>query len=267
MEAETPKADPPKRKGRWLPLPPDGLLLSLLVVEVFIVSCSWFRWFGFHEDRVWTAWFALAGVAVAAVISLIRTLVRGRRWYQFSLRSLLVFTLICAIASAWVAHRMERKRDEQEAVDAIVKKGALVSYDYQIQQFSGFNANAQPPGPEWMRRLVGKNFFGVVERVEFLCGTGRPIVTDADLVHLRALPKLKTLVLRAPGISDAGLANLEELTGLRGLDLSGTSITDAGLVHIKGLTSLTWLDIRSTKVTDAGRAELQEALPGCLLQR
>ena len=61
--------------------------------------------------------------------------------------------------------------------------------------------------------------------------------------------------------------NLEELTKLRALDLSGTAITDAGLVHIKGMTSLTWLDLRRTKVTDAGRAELQKALPDCLLQR
>jgi hypothetical protein len=33
---------------------------------------------------------------------------RKRRWLQFSLRSLLIFTLVCAIGAAWVARRMEQ---------------------------------------------------------------------------------------------------------------------------------------------------------------
>ena len=43
-----------------------------------------------------------------------------RRWYQFSLRTLLIFTVICAIGCAWLAHKIERKRKEREAAEAIV---------------------------------------------------------------------------------------------------------------------------------------------------
>jgi Leucine rich repeat len=263
MQDEPPEAEPPKRKRHWLLRAPDRLLLILLAIEVVILLAERFRWFGVYLG----VWVAFGCIVVATVVATFRPLLRGRRWYQFSLRSLLIFTLMCAVASSWVAHRMEQKRDEQEAVLEIVKKGARDSYDYQFLEFGGFNADAQPPGPEWLQRLLGNNFFGEIESVEFLRDTGSPIVTDADLVHLSVLTKLKTLVLRNLEISDVGLANLEQLTKLRALDLSGTSITDAGLVHIKGLTALTWLDLRGTTVTDAGRAELQKALTGCLLQR
>ena len=120
---DPPNAEPVTREGRWLPLTVDRLLLSLLAVELFIVTCASLRWFGFHEDRVWTAWFALAALAGAALLAVIRSRFPGRRWYQFSLRSLLLFTLICAIASAWLAHRMEQKRIELEAVDSLVRRG------------------------------------------------------------------------------------------------------------------------------------------------
>jgi hypothetical protein len=48
---------------------------------------------------------------------------RKRRWLQFSLRTLLIFTMICAIGCAWLAHKIERKRKEREAAEAIVKLG------------------------------------------------------------------------------------------------------------------------------------------------
>jgi hypothetical protein len=266
VQTDPPEAEPVKREGRWSPLTVDRLLLSLLAVEVFIVSCASLGWFGFHKDRVWTVWFALTALAGAALLAVIRSRLRGQRWYQFSLRSLLLFTLICAIASAWLAHRMDQKRIELEAVDSLVKRGARVAFDYHFLKSGGFDATAQPPGPAWLRRLVGENFFGEVENVEFPAEIRSPIV-DADLVRLGSLTNLKSLELRNTEIGDAGLANLEGMTRLRALDLSETRVTDAGLVHLKRLTTLTWLDLRRTNVTDAGRAELERALPNCLLQR
>jgi hypothetical protein len=39
---------------------------------------------------------------------------RKRRWYQFSLRALLLFVLICAIPCAWLGWRLERERLDRE---------------------------------------------------------------------------------------------------------------------------------------------------------
>ena len=46
-----------------------------------------------------------------------------RRWFQFSLRTLLIFTLICAVAAGWLGETIDRKRREREAVETFVESG------------------------------------------------------------------------------------------------------------------------------------------------
>ena len=93
-------------------------------------------------------------------------------------------------------------------------------------------------------------------------------VTDAGLVNLKGLTKLENLGLTNTNITDAGLVHLKGLTNLQTLSLSRcNNITDAGLVHLKGLTTLTFLDIKNTQITDAGIAELQQALPNCDIRK
>jgi hypothetical protein len=58
---------------------------------------------------------------------------RKRRWLQFSLRTLMMFTLICAVAAGWLGKRMEQKRSERDAAEAITKIGGQVVYDYPSQ--------------------------------------------------------------------------------------------------------------------------------------
>src|SRR5438132_11970797 len=86
----------------------------------------------------------------------------NRRWLQFSLRSLLIFTLICAVASAWLVRKRDQKRKERDAVAALIKLGGTVWYDYQAG-----NPKATPPGPGWLRAILGENFFGEVRFVAF----------------------------------------------------------------------------------------------------
>ena len=47
---------------------------------------------------------------------------RKRRWYQFSLRSLMIFTLIVAIPCAWLGRKIERKGQEREAAVWLVRR-------------------------------------------------------------------------------------------------------------------------------------------------
>ena len=83
-------------------------------------------------------------------------------------------------------------------------------------------------------------------------------VSDAGLVHLDGLARLKELDLSNSSITDAGLVYLTGLKSLRRLDLSRTRITDAGLVHLGGLTSLQSLGLRGTDVGKAGVVHLKE---------
>jgi hypothetical protein len=52
---------------------------------------------------------------------------RKRRWFQFSLRSLLNFVLICAIPCAWLGAMIERKREEREIVNQIRELGVALN--------------------------------------------------------------------------------------------------------------------------------------------
>ena len=86
-------------------------------------------------------------------------------------------------------------------------------------------------------------------------------VTDAGLVHLKELANLQHLTLlpaiSEPRFTDAGMVHLEGLINLRELNLSQGRFTDAGLVHLEGLTKLEILSLRGTKVTDAGLVHLE----------
>ena len=57
-------------------------------------------------------------------------------------------------------------------------------------------------------------------------------VTDAGLVHLKGLHKLKTLILWG-AITDAGLENLKELKQLESLGLAGTNVTREGVKRLR----------------------------------
>jgi hypothetical protein len=180
-----------------------------------------------------------------------------RRWFQFSLRSLLIATVICAVACGWLGKKVEQKRDERDAVQAIVKLGGGVQYDY--QQGSG----GTPHGPAWLRKLLGDDFLSHVERVDFIGrsevvgGTGGG-VTDDDLAHLKALPQLKELGLAlTPRITDAGLEHLKGLTELNYIALGETGVTDAGMANLKGLAQLEHLFMGGNKIGDAGLANLR----------
>jgi hypothetical protein len=79
---------------------------------------------------------------------------RQRRWLQFSLRTLIIFTAVVAILCGWLGRKIERRWKERVAVDALVKSGAFVLYDYQME-----DSSAKPPGSDWLRGLLGENFF------------------------------------------------------------------------------------------------------------
>jgi hypothetical protein len=185
---------------------------------------------------------------------------RTRRWFQFSLRSLLIFTLICAVACAWLGRKIEQKRREREAVEAIVRDGFSVMYDSQLDPRGTPYSNDRPPGPDWLRKVLGDNFFSEAKRV-FVFGDrrGTNTATDAGLARLGELPHLEWVSLDSTNVSDSGLVHVEALTELQTLDLGNTAITDAGLEHLKKLTQLSSLYLTGTKITDAGL----EHVKGC----
>jgi hypothetical protein len=193
------------------------------------------------------------------------------RWFQYSLRTVLIIVTLCAIPCSWLALKMRQAKRQREAVAAIEKLGGGVLL-------------SEPSGPKWLRSLVGEDFSQSVESVQldntqatdsglehlkgfsqlkFLSLYGTE-VTDAGLEHLKGLSQLQELDLRETNVTDSGLAHLKGLSQLKSLYLIGTKVTDAGLEHLKDLSQLKSLYL-STKVTPAGVRRIKQALPNCTI--
>jgi hypothetical protein len=181
---------------------------------------------------------------------LLSMLTHKRRWMQFSLASMFVVVTVLCVWLAAVVNRAHRQRDAVAAIHAL---GGAVMYDYDFDAAGNQIHNAEPPGPAWLRRLLGVDFRSNATWV-YLAGAP---TTDADLVHLRNLPELNWLHIGNKPITDAGLVHLALCTKLESLDLGGTEITDLGLDRLTNLHRLKMLDVGGTEITDAGATKLE----------
>ena len=111
--------------------------------------------------------------------------------------------------------------------------------------------------PAWLREKVGQDLFEDVIYVELV---GASKVTEADLAHLRAIPRLSVLDLTRAAVTDAHMEQVGKLTQLEILILYSTQITDAGLAHLTGLTRLQRLRFRDNEITDADYVEVVRAV-------
>jgi hypothetical protein len=221
---------------------------------------------------------------------------RKRRWFQFSLRTLLIFTTIVALGSGWFRARIAKARKQRAAIEAIEKSGGMVLYDYQVDLSGGLMPNAKPPVVSWPWTLFGRDcYLPVAEAVlrsdheinyldelnelrvlrldGYVVADGglspateiRPRLTDAGLATIEGLSHLKELDLQSTDLGDTGIKRIAKLRRLRSLELSDTKITDAGLENLKELSQLQELYLFSNRVTDEGVAKLQNALPNCTI--
>ena len=161
--------------------------------------------------------------------------VRRRRWHQYSLRTLLILITVICCGLGWVGVKVQQGRKQKEVVDAFTKAGGIFGYEYQYDANRRWHRDAEPPGPPWLRSLLGDDFFR------------NPNEVDLSVAHLTA----------------ADFKHLQEMTKLKWLKLGGTQVTDAVLDNLKGLPQLEDLFVTSTSVTDAGVKKLRQALPHC----
>ena len=251
-------ADAPAPRHRWFRLTPDRAVLGMLALEAFLLLSEWFGWFAFNHHKGWTMLITVAAVAMMMVLVFLWFLaaLAFRMRFQFSIRSLLLLMLVVAVACSWLAVARERARKQRETVAEIGNAGGDVFYDYQLDASGDEILGAIPPGPPWLRELMGGDIFDSVALVDL----ADLEVGDARLQHLKenldGLPRLQELDLGHTKVSDAGLKLLEGLARLQQLDLEGTKVGDAGLAHLKGLTQLQRLNLCNTAVSDAGLAYL-----------
>jgi hypothetical protein len=216
------------------------------------------------------------------------------RWYQYSLRTLMLAVLLASIGMSYVAVTIQRQRRQGAAAKAIERAGGHVESkptwlgrllrDDSLVVVNSVNlsqTHTTDAGLVNLRELralrelwlgdtnvtdAGLLHFQGASQLKYLA-LGGTQVTDAGLSHLQGLHKLEVLFLHGTRVSDAGLVHLQGLSQLHNLSLSETAVTDAGLMQLRELRQLEWLDINGTKVTDPGVEKFHQALPNCTIIR
>ena len=176
------------------------------------------------------------------------------RWYQYSLRTLLIFITLFAFACSWFAVKLKQARRQREAVEAILKAGGEVNYETPIAEKPGFYSYAKySPRSWWLRKLLGNDFFDNVNIVSYRDTNA----TDLDLTYLQELTQVHTLDLSNTKITNDGIPYLKDLINLQTLYLDSSKVTDDGLVHLKDLNKLHTLELGGPDITDAGLQNIQ----------
>jgi hypothetical protein len=237
--------------------------VGLLAVEILLWLFDHFGWFGFNKREGRTVLIAVAGAGLAIVLMLICFAVGlTLRWrFQFSLRALLVLVVAFAVPCSWLAAKKRQSVRQREAVAAILHLGGRVMYDFEYPPPAPGETSSrviEPPGPAWLRNLLGINFLAAVVQVTLDSGS-RGRFTDADMRHVQALTGLQDLILDNTGVSDLGLEQLTGLSRLRKLWLSGARFTDAGMECLSRLQGLEELYLWGTQLTDAGLQSLAKS--------
>ena len=104
---------------RWLRPTPGWLVLGLLVVEGLLFLSERFHWFAFNEHKGWTVLIAVASVSLAMLLMLLwfAASLLFRWQFQFSIRSLLVLTLVVAMPCSWLSWEMKKAKGQKGLVE------------------------------------------------------------------------------------------------------------------------------------------------------
>jgi hypothetical protein len=186
------------------------------------------------------------------------------RWFQFSLRTLLVvFTVFCG-PGGWIAYERQNAKQGAQSKKTLESLGGKFEFDAR-----------RPVRPRWLRAILGDNRYA--DAVAFtlspehsrdqmlLVRTGRrylgrnPVQPSGEsIAGLAHFPRLKTVDLDWTMMDDRALADLAAAAELVDLSLTGTKISDSGLRHLRHLEKLEKLRLGQTMISDAGLEHLSK---------
>lgn len=231
------------------------LLLSALLAELLLFAAL--------KTEAWrkTGLGWLLGALIVTAVLLLVMLAGTLRWFiahrfQFSLRAMLLLTLVVGAGLGF----LERTRKQRRDAEILSSLGATVSY-----------ADEEEPG---LRTLIGRKYFqspialfagdgfqgADLEHVQslgdlqLLMATSRNIVDD-DLVHLAPLAQLNTLHLVGAQVRGHGLSDVGRLPNLLSLDLARSAVTDDALTYLR-FSHVRCLNLNYTRIGDRGLARL-----------
>ncbi len=156
---------------------------------------------------------------------------------RFSLRvAFILLTLLCV----WLGTTVHTANRQRRLVAWITKSGGRGVYEFQAPKWPSNSPPREPNGPDWLRDLMGIDFFERLTIV-YMADTN-----TTNIAPLRSLKYLRCLDLGGTDVDDA--TPLSRLRRLKELYLGRTEMVD--LSPLSKLDSLTFLDLNSTDVCD-----------------
>jgi internalin A len=155
-----------------------------------------------------------------------------RRWFRFSLRTLL---LAMTLLACWLGYQVWRWNERDKAIAQLRALGGEVSF--------GTN-----PTPKWLVAMFGEKPFRRVGIVNL----HRLPATDEHLQLMAWFPDLETVTINGTQVTDAGLKHLDGMSKLWWLEMEWNNISDEGLAELKDLPSLKALRVTDSRVTNEG---------------
>ncbi len=197
-----------------------------------------------------------------------------RRRFQFTVRALLVATLLVAIPCASWGNKRHRYRTRWKrhlaAVADLEKNGGYLVYRGAIA--------SEDVEPGWVRRLLGHRYFEYVLgfvlegacddstlqqltalsdlQIEVVHVFNCP-VTDKGLGYVKDFPSVWAVRLERVDFSEAGLAHLQQVPRLRKLTIHKDTLTEGEMAQIGQLSGLRWLNLDGAQIGEGGIAHLE----------
>ena len=111
-----------RKVRRWFRLTPDRVVLGLLALEGFLLLSQRFEWFAFNRHKGYTVLITVASVGLAMVLMfcwfLAALIFRWR--FQFSIRALLLLTVVVAVPCSWLATEMKQAARQRDAIEHFI---------------------------------------------------------------------------------------------------------------------------------------------------
>jgi hypothetical protein len=178
---------------------------------------------------------------------------------QFSLKFLFFLTtVVAAVVAIWLG-QIQRVGRQRRFVAVIEPLGGEVWYSYQVDADGDGIPSAVPPGPAWLRRWVGDDYFASIY------GVSVPAITDTQLAVFDDLNNLRELDIYSHGLTDKGVRRLAWFKRLTRLTVRG-NFSASGLEALAALKDLRHLRVRDNNFTQSEKDRLARLMPECEIQ-
>jgi hypothetical protein len=207
-----------KQKPRWY-------RYSLWAILIFVFlptdAIMWYPYVEFQKGHA--VLYVLTIVCIATLFISLRLVLAlfHQKLFQFSIRSLLLFTAVVAVAFSWLGTEMRWAGKQKEAIAALHNKNGnktmvaslwdcdgTVTYThayYQTNNWGWWNER-QPAAPDWLENVLGTEFFNTVDIVTL----EGPEITDAELEKVKDIRHLRLLRLSKTNVTDDGIDRLQK---------------------------------------------------------